>query len=762
VLDDLHWATSPTLAMLQHALRDADLGKVFVFGTYRDTDVDRRHPLVDVRANLERMSGVEHLELRGLDELQVCVLLAATAGQPIDERMSALGRVVADQTNGNPFFVGQVLRHLTEQGRLVHRDDRWFLEGELEDLGLPRAVQTLVQHRVGRLSDAAIETLHTAAAIGRQFDLDLLVTVVDRSEDEVLDAVEAATATRLIDEVNQSCYRFVHALVRNALLDEISAARLGRLHRRIAEALERRRDDEPSVIAYHWVEAGSAGDEQRRIAALIAAGDRAMTRLAFVEAAEYFDRALDERRVDAGTALSTLCELLVRAGEAHAASGHYDHSRACYVECGAIAAANGLDEWIVAAGLRLSGPNAFRSTVGDDERALVALAYERCPNNDLTSRSILASRNAAVADEWSVDHRQWTQVALDFANRSGSDDARRCALSQHVLTAFYPDAIDRQLDNTDEIVTLARRSGSVEAVLEALTLRLLPLGVMARWTEHEDARAEVEREAERYGHAYYHAVAMMSHASRLSCLGRLDDAESLSAAAVGIYSGEEIAIPWVALLVQIRNLQGRLEELKSSVSERRTDVDVMPEVISSLVRAMVLALTDETEEARALLRAAAADDFAALNLPGGRGRCCELSLFAEVAAFVDERSIAEPVHALLAPYDGLQVVPSVSVSLGPVARYLGMLERLMGRDADALGHFEAAIASCDARGELSYGGLARAALVHLLETSSQVADRERARHIRDEIHDLVTVHGIGGAVRHLEALEQWSVEPTAT
>ena len=72
---------------------------------------------------------------------------------------------------------------------------------------------------------------------------------------------------------------------------------------------------------------------------------------------------------------------------------------------------------------------------------------------------------------------------------------------------------------------------------------------------------------------------------RLSCLGRPDDAESLSTAAVGIYGGEEVAIPWVALLVQIRNLQGRLDELKPSMSEPRTGVDAMPQLISSLVRA---------------------------------------------------------------------------------------------------------------------------------------------------------------------------------
>jgi predicted ATPase/class 3 adenylate cyclase len=752
VLDDLHWATGPTLAMLQHALRDADLGPVFVLATYRDTDVDRRHPLVDVRANLERLTVIQHVQLYGLDEDQVCSLLAATAGQPIDDQMFALGRALTDQTDGNPFFVGQVLRHLTEQGRLVQREDRWFLEGSADDLGLPRGVQALVQHRIGRLADSAIEALRTAAAIGREFDLDLLARLLDCSEDNVLDAVDAAVATRLVDELSPDRYRFVHALVRTALLDEISAARLARLHRRVAEALERRGDEEPSTIAYHWVQAGTAGDQERRVAALIAAGERAMARLAFVEAAEYFQRALEDHRESVDAHPAAICELLVLAGEAHAASGDYEHARHCYVECGDLAAANGLDEWIVGAGLRLSGPNAYRSTVTDEERALVALAYAHCPESDLAARSILAARHAALLDDRFEERQRWTDLARDLAERSGSDEARRFALSQLVLTGFHPGELDRQLATTDEIVALARRSGSIEAVLEALMLRCLPLGVAGRWTDFDDARIEVEREAERYGHAYYQAAAMIAHAARLSCMGELEEAERLSNAAIGIYGGDEIAMPWIAQLIQIRDFQGRLDELKASVSRRMAEEETLPALLLLLAVGMLMALTDDAEAGRAVLREAAANDLAALSPPGWRAHSFELAMFAYVAALVHEESIAIRIHDALLPYDGQQVVGSIGIFLGPVALYLGMLERLQGLDQDALRHFDAAIDHCDRHGDVSYGGMVRAELVYLLETSDCVADLQRARDLRAEILDLAERRGLVGPSLRLDVL----------
>lgn len=752
VLDDLHWATGPTLSMLQHALRSSDLGALLVVGTYRNTDVDRRHPLLEVRVNLERLIEIDHIELPGLDESQVSELLSVTAGQPIDEQMSKLARVLADQTSGNPFFVGQVLRHLTEQGRLNQRDDGWHLEGPVDDLGLPPAVQTLVQHRVGRLSDAAIDTLHAAAAIGREFDLDLLITVAGLREEDVFDAVESAARARLVDELNDERYRFVHALVRHALLDEISAARLSRLHCRIAEALERRHDEEPSIVAYHWVEAGSAGDEGRRIAALVAAGERAMTRSAFIEAAEYFDRALEELRADTNGDVTAICELLIHTGEAHAASGDYDHARTCYVECGALGADNEHDEWVVAAGLRLSGPNAYRSTVTDAERALVALAYAHCPEGDFAGRSILAARYAALFDERSNERQQWTSTAVSLALRSGQDDPRRAALSQQVLRAFFPEALDGQLTATAEIVDLARRSGGIEAVLEALMLQCIPLGIAARWDEFETARAEVECEAERYGHTYYQAAATLARAARLSCLGRLDDAESLSSAAIAIYDGEEIAMPWIALLIQIRDFQGRLDELKAAVSERRVERDTMPALLFTLARAMIVVLTGAPEEAREVLRGAAADEFELLSPEGARQRSFELAMFTHVAALVHESALAGPLHKLLAPYDGQQVVGTPGIHLGPVALYLGMLERLLRRNEDARRHFETVIITSDRHGELSYGGIARAELIHLLETTD-LGDQDRAQRLRNQLRSLVADHGLGGATRHLEVIE---------
>jgi tetratricopeptide (TPR) repeat protein len=544
----------------------------------------------------------------------------------------------------------------------------------------------------------------------------------------------------------------VHALVRNALVEGVISARRSRLHRQIAQVLEHRRDSDAATIAHHWLNAGSSGDPARTISALSAAAEQALARLAFSEAADYFERALERTRAMSDPDPGALCQLLVATGSALAASGQYDRARACYLECADVASASGFDEWIVAAGLCLSGPNVWRSTITAEEQALVTEAYARCAEDDVTSRSILAARRAALLDERSEDRSRWTRTAVELAGRSGDDNARRIAMSQHVLVNFHPDAIDQQLQSTEEIVDLARQSGSLEALLEALMLRCLALGVAGRWTEFEQARAEVEHDAHRYNHAYYEAVATLARAARLSLSGRVDEAESAATTALMIYGGDEVAQPWRGLLVQLRLFQGRLDELEPALRDRREEPDTLAALLWALGRGLCMAMTEQPEEAKFELRRAARNDFAALSPIGRRTRSFELSLFAHVASLIGDTTWAARAHELLSPYDGLEVVGSVSLYVGPVSVYLGMLERLLDRPDDAQRHLEQAIAYTGV-GEPPFGGVASAELLYLLQTLGRPEDAARMQQLRDEIDTLVNEHSLAGVARHLEVLE---------
>ena len=200
VLDDLHWAATPTLLLLRHVLAALAGERAMVLGAYRDTELDRHHPFANVLADLRREEGVVRVALDGIDTPSVIEFLERVAGQTLDEDGLELARLMRAETKGNPFFIGQVLRHLTETGALDRSGGRWATAGPVESLGLPEGVREVVGRRLSSLSDAANAALLVAAVIGPEFDLATLASVPDAGHDpdRMLDGLDECAAARLI------------------------------------------------------------------------------------------------------------------------------------------------------------------------------------------------------------------------------------------------------------------------------------------------------------------------------------------------------------------------------------------------------------------------------------------------------------------------------------------------------------------------------------------------------------------------------------
>ncbi len=177
VLEDLHWADRPTLLLLRHLLRSSHEARLCLVATYRETELGRTHPLAEVLADLRREDGVTRIGLRGLDETDVSRLLGHWTGR---ETSASLTRLVASNTEGNPFFICEVLRHLEETGALsrILSDPR-----PIADLGgLPEGVREAIGRRLTRLSDECNRALGLAAVVGREFTLPVLLALSDMSE----------------------------------------------------------------------------------------------------------------------------------------------------------------------------------------------------------------------------------------------------------------------------------------------------------------------------------------------------------------------------------------------------------------------------------------------------------------------------------------------------------------------------------------------------------------------------------------------------
>ena len=262
VLDDLHWADEPSLLLLSFvARRLADTGLLIV-GTYRDIELGRHHPLAETLADLGAVEGARRIALHGLGPEGIASFIELTAG--VDRPPPDLAEAIRDQTGGNPFFIGEVVRLMAAEGRLGEDQAR-------REVAIPQGVREVVGRRLDRLPEQANEVLRLAAVCGREFDLEIIERVSRHPPEDVSGALAAAADARLIAESRErpGRYSFAHALVGETLHAEVPAARRAVIHREIGEAIEALHPDEVDErlghIAHHYLEAGRAVDTERAV-----------------------------------------------------------------------------------------------------------------------------------------------------------------------------------------------------------------------------------------------------------------------------------------------------------------------------------------------------------------------------------------------------------------------------------------------------------------------------------------------------------------
>ena len=312
-LDDLHWADGPTLQLLVHLIRRIALAPLLVVGTYRTVDVDRDHPLTDVLAELSREQMYQRVTLPPLTRDDMAALVTSLGGiAPAPAVVDA----IYHQTSGNPFFAGEVVRHLQEQRR-----DLSDPSAVAEKWDVPEGVHRVIGKRLARLTIDANLLLQASAVVGEPFTFDLLEAMLDSETARLLDALEEALRSGLVREDGPR-YHFSHALVRQTLYDGLTLPRRQRLHHRAAAAIERlyARNLGPHLgeLAVHYRLAGSATDIARAIHYSEQAGESAIAFLAYEEAAAHWQAAL-ELMPDGDTAhrarlLERLGDLLFVAG----------------------------------------------------------------------------------------------------------------------------------------------------------------------------------------------------------------------------------------------------------------------------------------------------------------------------------------------------------------------------------------------------------------------------------------------------------------
>jgi DNA-binding CsgD family transcriptional regulator len=287
LLDDLHWADPASLDLLRFLAREFTQAAILLLATYREDELTRRHPLARLLPLLVRETAAERLSLRALDRAAVRDLVDCRYALS-EEDAKRLVAYLVERGEGNPFFLGELLRALEDEGIVAATGDGW----RLLDLGqarLPTLVLQVIDSRLARLPDEAQELLTIAAVIGQEVPLALWQTVSGVPEEALLAAIEAASEARLLQAAGDGTSAlFVHALIREALYAALLPPRRRVWHRRIGDALAHTAAPDPDAVAYHFRQGGDG----RTAAWLIRAGDRAQRAYAWLTAAERFEAAL--------------------------------------------------------------------------------------------------------------------------------------------------------------------------------------------------------------------------------------------------------------------------------------------------------------------------------------------------------------------------------------------------------------------------------------------------------------------------------------
>ncbi len=286
-LDDCQWADVASLDLLRFLARSIAGLPLLVLITYRDEELRRGHPFDLLLPTLVREASAARIVLRPLDIAAVRLLVTGRYVLPDVECDRLIGYVQA-RAEGNPFYLGELLRSLEEADILQHGRDGWNL-GDLGRTRIPPLLRQVIDARLARFDVEGQRLLTIAAVIGHENPLDLWAMVAGRDEETVLHVAARALEARLLAEAaDGDRVQFAHALVREALYEGVPAIHRRRLHLRVGEMLAAGRTPDPDAIASHFQRAG----DDRAVAWLIRAGERAQRGYAWHTAADRFSAAL--------------------------------------------------------------------------------------------------------------------------------------------------------------------------------------------------------------------------------------------------------------------------------------------------------------------------------------------------------------------------------------------------------------------------------------------------------------------------------------
>jgi DNA-binding CsgD family transcriptional regulator len=687
VLDDLQWARRPTVELLDHLVRSPATAPVCVVATYRSTSADVGDDFKAALPDLRRHPSVSRLVIGGFDRDGVERFVAGAAGHDPGPGLAPAVALLGEQTGGNAFLLGELWRHLVDAGHLVRAGGRWRVAGPVEQLASPEGVREVVAARLDRLPDETRAVLHRAAVIGTRFSIPVLAAAAGTDVRTVLAHLDPAVRAHVVEEEGTGHHRFVHALVRLAVIGGLAAGERRSHHLDVAEALERVEGDRAVAdVAFHTSAAVPLAEPQRAVDAGRRAAAAARHAVANDDAARLLEAVLD--LVPPGRQRA---ELLLELADARMRAGDVAAAQSRCLEANDLARSVDAPDLVVAAALAYDDANwraALDGTVAADLlREALPLATE--PDRALQLQAALG--RALAFSGQGAEAEAMAQTTIAAARELGDPSTLQIAYAAALFSPWTPANLDELRLYARDLVDVARSEHNLEWELSGLD-KLLFAAVVAG--DLDEARAIAARHrtlTARLGQPLFRVLDLQAHALLAVGEGRFTDAESLAEEAdslASFLSGNDVAGGYGVQMFSIRREQGRLDEarpLAEAVARFGQAGATWRPALAALYAELGL-LDAAADELRFLV----ADGLAAV--PRDSLWWASLSYLTDAAVALGDRAAAEAVHRELAPARGLVVqVGNLLAAYGAVDRYLGALCGLLGRTRDAEAHFETAM-----------------------------------------------------------------------
>lgn len=691
VIEDGHWADATTLLLLRHLARSAWAGRVLLFATFRDTEADMPDALAETLADLRRADDVVRLRLGGLSDDEVSELVARSFTAAPGANLAEVARAITDLTAGNAFLVCELWRALFETGVVEVRDGVARVTAPLPELGTPQSVREVVSQRLARLAPATTALLELAATAGAEFELEIIRRGAGLDERELLAALDEAVRSGFVEELSRPrlAYRFTHELVRRAVYDRLSGVRRAELHLRAGEAWEATAGRSVRALpdlAHHFAAAVPLAAADRAIEYSVLAARAATDALAFDEAADLLQNALDlgiESAADRAEVLLELGTIRHRMGRAFDA----------------------LDAFRSAAEIA-------RELNDAELLARAAIGYEDAgwrPGPEHRPVSLLEEAAAALGDrpsELRVQLLAGLSRALDMQAEHGRaavvrtsaialarqlDD--RAGLASLLVRSYWSRGsipVEQILDMLAEARVLGEEIGNPEVQADAISWEVPAHVSVADIPSARAAVSELREMAQITAQPFFLHVAEHYGAALALGEGRLEAAEAMvrrSEEAGRPLTGRDASGTYGIQMFSLRREQGRLAELAPVIrilaASNRDEGPWRPGFACLLVE-----LGMEAEARRELGRIARAglEPFREIWL-------ASLTYLTDACAALGDQSLAAELYRELTPHAGTNVmIGHLVMCYGSADRYLGMLAATLGEWKNAEEHFERAIA----------------------------------------------------------------------